>query len=84
MYLGAESLTLLNAFISGYIAKEHELDKDYKTTFFGFDEFVQKWFEMASNHGWFRTLIFFSGGERDALNLFYRMLDEYKATIYPL
>ena len=76
---GRENISLLRAFIDGYIEKQWETDKNSKLTFalFGFQEFVQRKFAVVSVHSWDRIIDFYSTSDREAFGKFFILLEEY-------
>jgi len=80
MYLGIKSLTLLKVYIEGYIARQIEFDATFKSTYWGFTEYVQKHFNINHNRNWLSIILFFSPNEEAAVDLFYELLDEFLQT----
>lgn len=77
IHIGRKSVILLRAYIDGYIAREMEVDLEFRTIFYEFYDFIQKQYEMAPNHYWDRILFAFSSTDEDAFELFYKYLDEF-------
>jgi hypothetical protein len=80
MYLGKCSITRLRAFLDGYgmaraelgvprSQEEHDLN--------GFQEWIQERYKITSTHGWDSIILFFSVDEKDALDKFFKLLEEF-------
>jgi len=76
---GRENVSLLKAYIGGYLAKEWEIDENYRGTFAlnGFQEFVQKKYNIISSQSWDRIIDFYSTSDKEAFEKFYKLLDEF-------
>ncbi len=80
MYIGHSSPTHLNSFLSGYFfAKKDETIKEEKPDFHGFHDWVAIKFDYyESTSGWAYMIEDQREDEKEALYLFYELLDEYR------
>ena len=76
---GRENLSLLRAYIDGYLARQHDEDVNFIGSFAlnGFQEFVQKKYNIESSQSWDRIIDFYSSSDKGAFETFYKLLDEY-------
>ena len=76
---GRESLALLRAFINGYLECQYETDENYQLTIAlsGFQEYAQNRYQINANHSWDRIIDFYCSSDREALEVFYKLLDEF-------
>jgi DNA gyrase/topoisomerase IV subunit B len=81
LYIGSYSLIKLAAFLRGY---SHAVDThcDLKTSEFlrGFGEWIANKFSVTISQSWENIIQFQCADEKDAMNLFWRLMDEYLAT----
>jgi len=49
--------------------QEHDLN--------GFQEWIQERYQITSTHGWDSIILFFSVDEKDALDKFFKLLEEF-------
>jgi len=77
MYLGKKSLILLAAYINGYVCRECELNNNFESRFSDFNEYVKRRFNIESGQDWLKIILFNSSTEEDAVDLFYKLLDEF-------
>ena len=80
MYLGKCSITRLRAFIDGYGMARAELGlprSPQEQDLNGFQEWIQERYKITSTHGWDSIILFFSADERDALDKFFKLLEEF-------
>lgn len=80
LYLGSYSITSLHSFLSGYILAKLELNVPQTEEEREFDKF-QSWIEAKFNtrgtHSWAKIILFHSMDERDALDHFFKLFDEF-------
>lgn len=80
MYLGKCSITRLRAFLDGYEMARAELgfpDTEEQQQLDGFQEWIQERYQITSTHGWDSIILFFSVDEKDALDKFFKLLEEF-------
>jgi hypothetical protein len=77
MYLGRKSLTLLGAYIAGYVDHQYAIDKNHRSSFSKFGEYVREYFDIHTDHDWIKIITFYSSTDEDAVDLFYTLLDRF-------
>ena len=80
MYLGRCSIYDLKAFHDGYISARIDLDAVMTREdedFTGFHDWLENRLNVKSNSSWEKMIVFRSKNERKALDLFFKLLDEY-------
>ena len=77
MYLGRKSLSLLGAYITGYLDHQYESDSDFVSTFPSFNDFVHKYYGVSTCQDWVKIIIFNSSTDEDAVDRFYVLLDSF-------
>ena len=80
MFLGQCSITRLRAFLDGYMGSRSDLGlppTQQELEFNQFQEWVQTRFKISSSHGWDSIILFYSADERDALNNFFELFDQF-------
>lgn len=78
MYIRKKSLRNLQMYISGYLARQYELDPDFKTTFSDFSSYVNDYYEYGSEAlDWERIIYFVVDDDEKAFDVFYELLDKY-------
>ncbi|NJK77037.1 MAG: hypothetical protein HC849_02850 [Oscillatoriales cyanobacterium RU_3_3] len=80
MYLGKCSITRLRAFLDGYGMARGELGlprSQQEQALNGFQEWIQERYQITSTHGWDSIILFFSADEKDALDKFFKLLEEF-------
>jgi hypothetical protein len=80
MYLGKCSITRLRAFLDGYETDRAELGfahTEQQQQLDGFQEWIQERYQITSTHGWDSIILFFSVDEKDALDKFFKVLEEF-------
>ncbi|MBD2777194.1 hypothetical protein [Iningainema tapete] len=82
MYIGSASLTALYWFLRGYECARRELgieataaEKEFHSKF---QPWLQKRFNLQTDNSWAKIILLFSVNEKEALNSFYKLLDEFK------
>lgn len=82
MYLGSESVVKLADFLRGY---SYALDTHCSTSthqFLGaFQEWVARRFSVQISQSWENIIRFHSVDEKEAMRLFWELLDEYMAQL---
>jgi len=80
MYLGQPSITHLQSFLAGYFVARHQLgeaETDQEKHFANFDTWIQEKFKIKSSQSWDKIILFFSQDERQALDLFFELFNEF-------
>jgi hypothetical protein len=80
MFLGQCSITRLRAFLDGYMGSRSDLGlppTQQELEFNQFQEWVQTRFKISSSHGWDSIILFYSADERDALNNFFELFEQF-------
>ncbi|MCD1258185.1 hypothetical protein B5M42_004945 [Paenibacillus athensensis] len=78
MYMGRKSLHLLQAYLNGYIAYHNEVHDEPNYFFLPeLQEYVQQRYNLHTTHSWASLITFFSGSDEDAVDIFYKLLDEF-------
>src|SRR5712691_4536753 len=84
MYLGSNSLTKLASFLRGF---EYALEKQglHPEDHFlsAFQEAVQTRYAVKVSRSWEDILLFQSADENEAVELFWRLLDDFCANLHP-
>jgi hypothetical protein len=81
MYLGKCSISRLRAFLDGYMGAREDLKvplTQQEKEFSDFQNWIQKRFNITSTHGWDSIILFYSADERDALNRFFELFEEFR------
>jgi hypothetical protein len=84
MYLGRCSITRLRAFLDGYMGARADLAialTGQEKEFGKFQNWIQKRFNITSTHGWDSIILFYSADERDALNNFFELFEEFRQSL---
>ena len=80
MYLGRRSIVRLSMLLMGYSLARTELGlpiTKQEEFFGGFQEWIQKRFGIHSSHGWDSIILFYSADERDALDNFFKLFEQF-------
>jgi hypothetical protein len=79
VYLGKPSISCLQAFLSGYNVAQYQLDLplQQENPLDGFQDWIQKKFNIDSSQSWANIILFFSQDERDALDIFFQLFEEF-------
>jgi hypothetical protein len=83
MYLGQPSISHLRTFLSGYFFARHQLgqpETEQEKQFSTFQDWVQQHFKVTSSQSWDKIILFFSQDEQKALELFFKLFDEFSST----
>jgi hypothetical protein len=78
MYIGAESITKLAAFLDGYHYAAYKLAGVSKDSLFTeFKDWIRTRFKISTSQGWANIILFYSNDESSALGRFWDLLDEF-------
>lgn len=80
MYLGQHSIICLQAFLSGYSIAKYELGgqpTEEDQNFMEFPEWIRQKFNVNTSQSWANIILFYSEDERQALDRFFDLLDEF-------
>ena len=79
VYLGKPSISCLQAFLSGYNVAQYQLGLplQQENPLDGFQDWIQKKFNIDSSQSWANIILFFSQDERDALDIFFQLFEEF-------
>jgi hypothetical protein len=83
MYLGQPSISHLRTFLAGYFFARHQLEQpetEQEKQFSSFQDWVQQRFKVTSSQSWDKIILFFSQDEQKALELFFKLFDEFSST----
>jgi hypothetical protein len=83
MYLGQPSISHLRTFLSGYFFARHQLgqpETEQEKQFADFQTWVQQQFQITSSQSWDKIILFFSQDEQKALELFFKLFDDFSGT----
>ncbi|MBD2182859.1 hypothetical protein H6S82_04315 [Planktothrix sp. FACHB-1355] len=81
LYLGKRSSGHLQVFLDGYTFARRELDvplTEEERDFEDFQEWIEKRFNQPSTQSWERIILFYSEDERDALDKFFDLFEDFK------
>ena len=80
MYLGKCSINRLRSFLDGYMASRQDIGlplTEQERKFDDFQEWIQERFKITSSHGWESIILFYSADERDALDNFFKLFEQF-------
>lgn len=79
VYLGKPSISGLQAFLSGYKVAQYQLGLplQQENPLDGFQDWIQKKFNIDSSQSWANIILFFYQDERDALDIFFQLFEEF-------
>ncbi len=80
LYLGRRSISHLQVFLDGYTLARRELGvplTEQEREFEGFQEWIEQRFNQNSTQSWDRIILFYSEDERDALERFFDLFEEF-------
>lgn len=81
MYIGEKSLNKLVTFVSGYMHCLSQRDKFFTNDFEGFQEFVEKHYDIYNNihlfQHWSGIIEFFCSTQENAFDKSYELLGEF-------
>jgi hypothetical protein len=82
MYIGKPSITILRHFLVGYVFARSELGIELSEEDTDFCENFQLWvqnrYNVRTSNSWANIILLFTRDEKDALNCFFKLLDEFK------
>jgi hypothetical protein len=81
MYLGSPSILNLKSFLNGYLYARAELKKsltEQEQDLEIFQDWIQQNFSVESSQSWAKIILFYSEDEREALNNFFKWLEEFQ------
>lgn len=81
MYLARPSITRLRMFLMGYSIARAELGlptTEQEKEFGGFQDWIQERYNITSSHGWDSIILFYSADERDGLDRFFKLLEQFR------
>lgn len=80
MYLGQPSITHFQSFLAGYFFARHQLgvpETEQEKNFTNFEAWIQQKFQITSSQSWDKIILFFSQDDRQALEQFFELFDEF-------
>jgi hypothetical protein len=81
IFLGQCSITRLRSFLDGYIGCRADLglpETQQELEFNQFQEWIQTRFKITSSHGWDSIILFYSADEKEALNNFFELFEQFR------
>lgn len=81
MYLVSPSITNLKVFLNGYYCARSDigsLPMEGEHDFEEFQNWIQKKFRICSSQSWAKIILFYSIDERDALDKFFKLFEEFQ------
>ncbi|MBD2202391.1 hypothetical protein H6G33_36165 [Calothrix sp. FACHB-1219] len=81
IFLGKYSITRLRAFLDGYMSSREDLGlppTQQEIEFNQFPDWIQTRFKITSAHGWDSIILFYSEDEREALNNFFELFEQFR------
>ncbi|MBD2169472.1 hypothetical protein H6G04_34500 [Calothrix membranacea FACHB-236] len=81
IFLGKYSITRLRAFLDGYMSSREDLGlspTQQEIEFNKFQDWIQTRFKITSSHGWDSIILFYSADEREALNNFFELFEQFR------
>jgi hypothetical protein len=81
MYLGKCSITRLRMLLDGYGMARCELgmpQTKQEKEFNGFQDWIQERYKITSSHGWDSIILFYCADERDALEKFFELFEQFR------
>jgi len=80
LYLGNKSISHLQVFLDGYTFARRELKvpiSNEEADFEDFQEWIEGKFNLPDTQSWAKIILFYSADERDALERFFELFDEF-------
>ena len=80
LYLGQESISHLQVFLDGYSFACRNLKMETsneEADFENFQEWIEGKFNLPDTQSWAKIILFYSADERDALERFFELFDEF-------
>jgi len=82
LYISAPSILYLRVFFEGYFCALGDQEaSEIGRELTDFQTWVVKKYGVGPGHSWDQVILFFSANEIEALDLFFRLFDEYQSTI---
>jgi hypothetical protein len=81
VFLGKYSITRLRAFLDGYMSSREDLGltpTQQEIEFNQFQDWIQTRFKITYSHGWDSIILFYSADEREALNHFFELFEQFR------
>lgn len=76
LYLGQRSLSLLQAYLNGWLNRDEDSVTD--SELIGeFQDWVQHKYDIKSSQSWAQIVLFYSSNEYDGLDNFFRLFEEF-------
>lgn len=83
IYIGERSLSLLNAFINGWIYRNEASVIDINLLA-NFQDWIQKKYQITSSHSWARIISFHSSSDYKAFDRFFNLFNEFLEELFPI
>ena len=80
LYLGKRSISHLQVFLDGYTFARRQLGipvSEQEREFEGFQIWIEQRFNQPDTQSWTRIILFYSEDERDALDKFFNLFEEF-------
>jgi hypothetical protein len=80
IFLGQSSIIRLRAYLDGYMGSRADLGlppTKQELEFNQFQDWIQTRFKINSSHGWDSIILFYSVDEKDALNNFFELFEQF-------
>ncbi|MCL1474659.1 hypothetical protein [Argonema antarcticum] len=80
LYLGNRSINHLQVFLDGYTFARRQLGvplTEEEREFENFQEWIEQRFNQPSTQSWARIILFYSEDERDALDSFFELFEDF-------
>ena len=81
-YLGRQSLMCFRSFLDGWCWRS-SIDPVDLAEFNGFDQWVRNKYQLRDNQSWDKVVQFYSADDASALSNFFRLIDDYRASLAP-
>lgn len=76
LYIGARSLSLLQAYINGWIDRSEDTLPDVHLIG-RFQDWIEQKYNVEASQSWANIILFYSVDERDALDNFFRLFEKF-------
>lgn len=86
LFLNQPSVSGLHTFLLGFQTAKNVYQlpqEEDEQGFAGFQAWVAKQYDIQTNQSWSRIISFFAKDDKDSLNLFFKLLDEYRNEASP-
>lgn len=77
VFIGKKSLRYLSTYISGYIHCMYDMEDVHPEFLPGFQEYIEKYYNVQKMKHWSEIIQFFSGTEESAFDRFYEHVEEF-------